>query len=77
MVSNGNNNSGNLRRDLQQGLARSVSSADWARLKVEKGAGTTLSFREQTVKARTLNQKSRPGKELGSIHSPLKADIKI
>jgi hypothetical protein len=39
--------------------------------------GTTLSFREQTVKARTLNQKSRTDKALGSIHSPLKADIKI
>jgi hypothetical protein len=36
-----------------------------------------LSFREQTVKARALNQKSRPDKALDSIHSPLKADIKI
>jgi hypothetical protein len=31
-----------------------------------------LAFREQTVKARTLNQKSRPGKALDSIHSPLR-----
>jgi DNA-directed RNA polymerase omega subunit len=41
-----------------------------------EGAGTTLSSREQTVEARSLNETSRPGKALGPIHSALKADIK-
>ena len=32
-----NNKLGKIRRDLQKGLARSVSSADWARLIKWKG----------------------------------------
>jgi DNA-directed RNA polymerase omega subunit len=41
-----------------------------------KRMGTTLSFRTAISEAKTLKSKSRPGKALGSIHSPLKAGYK-